>query len=187
MRHISLLALAALLAVSCDRSSKPDYPYPKELNDYFGEAVLTRETKWLRDGTSAAVYVRDGQKMPGADLQVGVIVSYDKPTAKELHQWINMQAAQAEQRYYHDPTLGETCTVALANANPDTPRFFMALMSCKDNTDRAVCVQMDEQMTMDEWASCNGTDSCFSRACERKWADWGEEIEWLIADILTKR
>ena len=71
------------------------YPYPSSITDYFGESTLVRASNWVRDGTSAAVYVREGEMLPTAGLQVGVIVSYDKPEAAQLSSWLLYEAAGA--------------------------------------------------------------------------------------------
>ena len=182
MRRISALAAVAL-AAACSGSA---FPYPASLTDYFGEEKLVRAADWTRDGTSAAVYVLEGESVPAADLQVGIIVSYDYPTGDELQSWIDLQASQAEERYYFDLADGESCTIARTR-DPDQPRLYMGLITCRDGTDRGICVQADERFDDGHWTSCMGTARCFKQACDAQWLKYGEEMDWLIADLLRKR
>lgn len=64
MRPLSVLAAVAV-AAACSGSS---YPFLASLTDYFGEEKLVRAADWTGDGTSAAVYVLEGESVPAADL-----------------------------------------------------------------------------------------------------------------------
>lgn len=184
MRAISVpaLALLVILIAACGWTSEPNYPYPDTLSGYFAEQKLHKATSWFRDRTSAAVYVREGQKMPDADLQVGIMVSYDKTTPGELGEWIAEQARKSEQGIFKDDNPDEACWVARSR---DTRRLYIALHACKPGVNRAVCVQLDETYQESDLANCDAR--CFRTECDRMWADWGEEIDWLVADVLERR
>lgn len=183
MRAISVAGLALLLALpACRGTSQPDYPYPDTISGYFTEEKLYRATRWLHEGTSAAVYIREGDAMPDADLQIGIMVSYDRPSPEDLAAWIEREARAAEQRYYYDDNPDEVCMVARTRKSQ---RLFIAMHTCKADTDRAVCVQLDETFSEKQLANCD--ENCFRVACDRIWADWGEEVDWLAADVLGRR
>ena len=183
MLRVSVLAFL-LAGAAC--AGGEGYPYPSSLTDYFGEPTLVRASNWVRDGTSAAVYVREGETLPTAGLQVGVIVSYDKPEAAQLSSWLLYEAAGAAETDYQDGEGAEWCTIA-RNRSAERPRTYIALMVCHDGNDRAACVEADESFDLDEWASCRGTPGCFAAMCDDKWQQYGEELDWFIADILRTR
>ena len=80
----------------------------------------------------------------------------------------------------------EWCTIA-RNRSAERPRTYIALMLCHDGTDRAACVETDESFDLDEWASCRGTPGCFAAMCDDQWEQYGEAMDWFIADILRQR
>jgi hypothetical protein len=182
MRAISVALILLLFLAACGGVTEPNYPYPDTLSGYFAQEKLYKATSWFRDATSAAVYVREGQTMPGADLQIGIMVSYDKTTPEELGGWIAEQASRSEQSIFKDDDPEEACWVARSR---ETQRPYIALHSCKPGLGRAVCVQLDE--TYEEKRLSNCDQQCFRLACDQMWADWGEEIDWLIADVLERR
>jgi hypothetical protein len=171
------VCLLAILAVSgCSQSpSLPDAVT-------FDETPLTSAVSWSRGRISGGVYVRPGQTLPGAPLQVGVIVSNEHTTAKALHQWIRELALRSGTPQFHNSgTNDESCTVAV------TPgRTYMALEVCKTGVERAACVEADEELEEGIFTSCiNG--SCFQDVCDARWLERREALDLLAADILSKR
>ena len=174
MRGVCLLAI---LAVSgCGQApSLPDAVT-------FDETLLTSAVSWSRGRISGSVYVRPGQTLPGAPLQVGVIVSNEHTTAKALHQWIRELALRSGTPQFHNSgTNDESCTVGV------TPgRTYMALEVCKTGVERAACVEADEELEEGIFTSCiNG--SCFQDVCDARWLERREALDLLAADILSKR
>src|SRR5262245_46245295 len=108
-RGVSVCVLATLIAIGCSQS--PSLPNAVT----FGDVSLTSATSWSRGNLSGSVYVRQGQTLPSAPLQVGVIVSNEHTTAKALHQWIRDQALRSGTPQYHNSgTNDESCTVGAA-------------------------------------------------------------------------
>jgi hypothetical protein len=131
---------------------------------------------------SGSVYVRAGETLPGAPLQVGVIVSHEHTTAKDLHQWIREQALRSGTPQFHNSgTNDESCTAGI------TPqRTYMALEVCKTGVERAACVEADEEIDEGTFTSClNAT--CFQDVCDARWLVRREALDLLAADILSKR
>jgi hypothetical protein len=183
MRAISVPALALLLAAAaCGGTSQYDYPYPDTISGYFTEEKLKRVTHWVNGGTSAAVYIRQDDEMPNAALQIGIMVSYDRPNPERLAEWIETQSAVAESRIYRDDNPDEACVVA---RDKGTQRLYIAIHACKADDERSVCVQLDE--TYDKKYLSNCDQNCHRVSCERMWADWGEEVDWLAADVLERK
>ena len=148
----------------------------------FDEMPLTSATSWSRGRISGSVYVRQGQTLPGAPLQVGVIVSHEHTTANDLHRWIRNQALQSGTPQYHNSgTNDESCTVGV------TPqRTYMALEVCKTGVERAACIEADEELEAGIFSSCiNG--SCFQEVCDARWLVRREALDLLAADVLSKR
>ena len=171
------VCLLAILAVSgC--SQAPSLPDAVT----FDETPLTSAASWSRGRISGSVYVRQGQTLPGAPLQVGVIVSNEHTTAKALHQWIRELALRSGTPQFHNSgTNDESCTVGV------TPgRTYMALEVCKTGVQRAACVEADEELEEAVFTSCiNG--SCFQDVCDARWLERREALDLLAADILSKR
>jgi len=148
----------------------------------FDQMPLTSVTSWSRGRLSGSVYVRQGETVPGAPLQVGVIVSHEHTTAKALHQWIRDQALRSGTPQYHNSgTNDESCTVGVMPGRP-----YMALEVCKTGVERAACVEADEELEEGIFTSCiNG--SCFQDVCDARWLERREALDLLAADILSKR
>jgi hypothetical protein len=147
----------------------------------FDEQALTRVASWSRGRLSGSVYVRPGQQLPQAPLQVGVIVSNDHTTAKDLHQWIRSQALRSTPQYHHSGTNDESCTVGVTPA-----RTYMALEVCKTGVERAACIETDEELDEGTFTSCLN-DTCFQDVCDARWLERREAMDLLAADILSKR
>ena len=174
---MTIACVSSMLAViGCSQSpSLPDAVA-------FDRAPLTRVASWNRGRISGSVYVRQGETLPAAPLQVGVIVSHEHTTAKALHGWIRDQAARSATPQYHSSgTNDESCTVGV------TPqRTYMALEVCKTGVERATCVEADEVLEEEIFTSCiNG--SCFQDVCDARWLERREALDLLAADILSKR
>jgi hypothetical protein len=148
----------------------------------FDEMPLTRAASWSRGRLSGSVYVHQGQTLPGAPLQVGVIVSHEHTTANGLHRWIREQAARSATPQYHNSgTNDESCTVG---ATPE--RTYMALEVCQTGVERAACIEADEALDAGTFTSCLN-DSCFQDVCDARWLVRREAMDFLAADILSKR
>jgi hypothetical protein len=148
----------------------------------FDQVPLTSVTSWSRGRISGSVYVQQGQVLPDAPLQVGVIVSHEHTTASDLHRWVRDQAARSgTPQYHHSGTTDESCTVGM------TPqRTYMALEVCKTGVERAACVEADEEIDAGTFGACiNG--SCFQDVCDTRWLVRREALDLLAADILSTR
>ena len=167
---------AMLTAIAC--SQAPSLPEAVT----FDQVPLTSVASWSRGQLSGSVYVRQGETLPGAPLQVGVIVSNEHTTAKALHQWIRDQALRSGTPQYHNSgTNDESCTVGVMPG-----RTYMALEVCKTGVERAACVEADEELEEGIFTSCiNG--SCFQDVCDARWLERREALDLLAADILSKR
>jgi hypothetical protein len=175
--HVGGVCLLAILAVSgC--SQAPSLPDAVT----FDEMPLTSATSWNRGRISGSVYVRQGQTLPGAPLQVGVIVSHEHTSAKALHQWIRELALRSGTPQFHNSgTNDESCTVGVMPG-----RMYMALEVCKTGVERAACVEADEELEEGIFTSCvNG--SCFQDVCDARWLERREALDLLAADILSTR
>lgn len=168
--------LAILTAIGCSQAPS----LPKAVT--FDEVPLTTVASWSRGQLSGSVYVRQGETLPGAPLQVGVIVSHEHTTAKALHQWIRDQALRSGTPQYHNSgTNDESCTVGVMPG-----RTYVALEVCKTGVERAACVEADEELEEGIFTSCiNG--SCFQDVCDARWLERREALDLLAADILSKR
>jgi hypothetical protein len=168
--------LVMTVAVGCSEApSLPD-------GVTFDNVALASVTRWSRGRISGGVYVRRGQTLPSAPLQVGVIVSHEHPTAAGLHRWIRDQAARsATPQYHHSGTNDESCTVGV------TPeRTYMALQVCKTGVERAACIEADEEIDAGTFGACI-SDSCFQDVCDARWLVRREAMDLLAADVLSKR
>lgn len=176
-RRAGGVGLLAIVAVSgCSQSpSLPDAVT-------FDETPLSSATSWSRGRISGRVYVRQGQTLPGAALQVGVIVSHEHTTANDLHRWIRDLALRSGTPQYHNSgTNDESCTVGVA-----PQRTYMTLEVCKTGVDRAACVEADEELDSGKFSSCLN-DTCFQDVCDARWLVRREALDNLAADILSKR
>ena len=174
-RVASVCVLAMLITIGCTQS--PSLPNAVTFDD----VALTSATSWSRGRLSGSVYVRQGETLPSAPLQVGVIVSNEHTTAKALHKWIRDQALQSGPQYHNSGTNDESCTVG---AMPG--RTYMTLVVCKTGVERAACVEADEPLEQGIFSSClNG--SCFQDVCDARWLERREALDLLAADILSKR
>ena len=172
----SACLLAMVIVIGC--SQAPALPQAV----VFDQVPLTSVTSWSRGRLSGSVYVRQGETVPGAPLQVGVIVSNEHTTAKALHRWIRDQALRSGTPQYHNSgTNDESCTVGVIPGRP-----YMALEVCKTGVERAACVEADEELEEGIFTSClNG--SCFQDVCDARWLERREALDLLAADILSKR
>lgn len=172
----SACVLAMLTAIGC--SQAPSLPEAVT----FDQVPLISVTSWSKGRLSGSVYVRQGETLPGAPLQVGVIVSNEHTTAKALHQWVREQALRSGTPQYHNTgTNDESCTVGVMPG-----RTYMALEVCKTGVERAACVEADEALEASIFTSCiNG--SCFQEVCDARWLARREPLDLLAADILSKR
>lgn len=175
-RVASVCVVAMLITIGCNQA--PSLPDAVTFND----VSLTGATSWSRGRVSGTVYVRPGETLPSAPLQVGVIVSNEHTTAKALHQWIRDLALRSGTPQYHNSgTNDESCTVGVAPR-----RTYMALEVCKTGVERAACVEADEELEEEIFTSClNG--SCFQDVCDARWLERREALDLLAADILSKR
>jgi hypothetical protein len=150
--------------------------------DGFDGERLERATEWKRGGIRGAVYVRPGEKLPEAELQVGVIISDEHELATELQSWIAEMAAQStEQRYYTHNYPTEACVVGLN----ERERFFIAVTKCANVEGRSACVQVDEPLDGDLIGRCAGSASC-PEQCESMWEERREQLIELVVQVLER-
>src|SRR5687767_3138117 len=175
-RYRAVLA-GLLLAAACSSDETM-----MDVIDGFDGERLERATEWRRGGIMGAVYVRPGEKMPEAELQVGVIISDEHELATELQGWIAEMAAQStEQRYYTHNFPTEACVVGLN----ERERFFIAVTKCANADGRSACVQVDEPLDSDLIGRCAGSTSC-PEQCESMWEERREQLIELVVQVLER-
>jgi hypothetical protein len=179
-RHFRLLGASVLLLVTLIACSK-GLSFPPAI-DFDGER-LAEATRWQQDGLAGIVWTRPGEKLPGAPLQVGAIVSDKHQTAKALNEWISEHAGQ---RYYDSRGLEETCRVGVTPL-PDGGGFrtYMALIACQTGVGRAACVEADETLAEIDFNACLH-NKC-EPVCDQGWAKRREALDKLAATVLTAR
>jgi hypothetical protein len=168
--------LAMATAIGCNQA--PSLPNAVT----FDQVPLTSVASWSRGRLSGSVYVPQGETLPTAPLQVGVIVSNEHTTAKALHEWVRDQALRSGTPQYHNSGANdESCTVGVMPG-----RTYMALEVCKTGVERSACVEADEELEQGIFTSClNG--SCFQDVCDARWLERREALDLLAADILSHR
>jgi hypothetical protein len=170
------LALVMTTVVSC--SQTPSLPDAIT----FDQMAFTSAGSWSRGRIAGTVYIRPGQQLATAPVQVGVIVSHEHLTAADLHKWVGAQALRSgSPRYHHSGTNDESCSVGV---NPG--RTWMALEVCKTGVERAACIEADEELAPGIFSSCIN-DSCFQDVCDARWLARREALDLLAADILSTR
>jgi hypothetical protein len=180
------LAALLLTGAACSRETPV---FPDTIT--FGERELTRSTDWHRGKMAAIVYLPPGEKLPGASLQVGVIVSGDHTTAEALHQWVIEQGARGDgPPYFSSGEPGAVCKVGAKHFDGRV-RTYMALQVCKTGVARAACVEADEDLSERDFTACvgsggGGSGGC-QAICDRRWLDRREPLDLLAADVLTRR
>lgn len=183
MRSITLAVVLALpLIAGCESV----YPFPGTVD--FGGEELVQGTRWQREGTTAAVYVWPGQSLPRADVQVGVMISYEHTTAKALHGWIEYQFTDSpfNERFFTDFAEGAVCVVGRTEI-PDYKRTYLTVTECHTGVERAGCIQVDEELDEATFMQCQGSSACYRRACDERWETYGENMANLLADLMSKR
>jgi hypothetical protein len=158
--------------------SLPSYP----ATIVYEGASLTRATHWERDGTAAAVYVRPGETMPMATLQLGIINSTQHATAEALLGWIQTQShASPTMQRIHDVAEGnERCLVAI-----DLGRTFMALQLCQSGKAQAACVESDRELDHGTVGACLKKRGCFVELCDQQWRAERDGLDRLLTSFLT--
>jgi hypothetical protein len=152
----------------------------------YGGARLEQATTWTHEGTSGVVYVRPGEAMPDASLQLGVIVSSDYNRANQLMAWIRDQSGKvgrANQRYHDVGTNTEACVVGISQL-PRGWRTYLALQLCREDPHRAACVESDEALETSVTDACLNNPACFDDACETHWRAQRTNLEQVAADFL---
>jgi hypothetical protein len=169
------------LAACSDSSSKPaPLALPETIT--FDREPMNKGASWNRGGITGVAYVKPGEKLPAAPLQVGVIVSNDHPNATLLHAWTRNQFySSGASAFYADNRNEESCTVG-----GERNRAFVALEVCKTGVARAACVEADEQIEFEVIEHCVGGRRC-DDVCDRRWLQRREALDLLAADVLTFR
>ena len=172
------LIMLAIVAAGCGGGDEP-------LRDQivFNEQGLVGATKWTRGGISGTVYVREGETLASAPLQVGVIVSNTHQTARELHTWIREQGVRTPGYTFHDSGgREESCVVRETDA-----RLFSSLVVCKTGVMRAACVEADDALDRSLVSSCVNSSACVENVCDEQWLGRKEALDLLAADVLSRR
>jgi hypothetical protein len=182
MKRIRLcLALALVVAVSC---SGGGYPFDDAIEDFGGERyerlmVNSSEATW------EAVYIRSGSTNPNQDLQLGVMVSDDHPTAVEFMKWLRAWQVNNKWQLFHDDgTVEESCILAVAVV-PNGERSMRMLTVCRDGVERAACIRFSEPYDQGEMATCD--QDCFDQICDDGFEERRDSMIELAAQTLTKR
>jgi hypothetical protein len=179
----ALLVVAAAVACTLAGCARRESAFPGSV-PFQGE-VLVQGASWSRDGTDSAVYVRPGQSLPAAELQVGVMRSTRLHTAERLHRWIREQFdSSGVSRFYDSGGIGEACRVGAATIGPASVRPFMTLQLCSTGKTSAACVEADEQFPGDDLGTCLQSSGCFEAACATRWGRRRESLEALLRQAL---
>jgi hypothetical protein len=180
-RHLRLSASALLLATFATFGACSKGPSFPPTIDFDGEH-LEKTTSWQQDRLAGIVWTRPGEKLPAATLQVGAIVSDKHQTAKDLNQWISLQAGQ---RFYDSDGLEDTCRVGATPLPDGSTRTYMTVIACQTGVGRAACVEADEDLPIEDFNSCLG-HQC-EAVCDQRWAERREALDRLAAKMLTVR
>lgn len=180
-RTTALALMLVTIAACSDSSSKPaPLALPETIT--FDREPMNKAASWNRGGITGVAYVKPGEKLPAAPLQVGVIVSNDHPNATLLHVWTRNQFySSGASAFYADNQNEESCTVG-----GERHRTFVALEVCKTGVARAACVEADEQIDFEVIEHCAGSRGC-DDVCDRRWLQRREALDLLAADVLTFR
>jgi hypothetical protein len=182
-RWVMALAGAALAYAASNRvQSVPSYPDTIG----YGTAQLSQAGNWDRGGTSGAVYVPAGEALPGASLQVGVIVSTERATANDLLTWIRNQPPGSDNQRYHDNGTGTDRCIVGVNTTGNGHRTYMALQLCETGTSGAACIESDRVLDDGVFGSCLQNARCFDAVCHRRWLDEREKLGLALAGFVTR-
>jgi len=177
---LATIVLAAVTAAGCRPKAGT---FPQVLS--FGNEALARARAWSREGMEGAVYLRPGESLPGAGLQVGVIRSTRYHTPRALHSWIRGELDRSQTSRYHDSGgIGEACMVGLAPTGPASGRAFILLHFCSADARRAVCVEADEDFPSADLGSAIQTPGRFEAACSERWGARRPLLESLASQAL---
>jgi hypothetical protein len=172
------LVVALLGAVGCGRG--PSLP-----NDMSYEGrPLEKAASWSGEGVEGVVFVPPGEELPNAALQVGVLVSRERPRASQLHDWVMEKYRGSPTTRWHESTApDEACKVGMAAAG--VPRPFVALHICRASEGTSACAEIDEQLDGSDVGRClqKGTD-CWDELCTETWLAKEEHLLAILDDVL---
>lgn len=178
---LAAITMLAALATGCRKQQASVFPAVLALK----QEALARATEWSRDGSEGAVYLRPGESLPHATLQLGVIRSTTYHTVSSLHTWIRAQLERSPMSRYHDSGgVGEACIVGLSSTGPASARVAILLHLCQADARRAVCVEADEEFPSAELGSAIQTPGRFEAACAERWAARRPLLEELASEAL---
>jgi hypothetical protein len=152
--------------------------------DFDGER-LTQDRSWTKGDIAAVVWTRPGEKVPSASLQVGVIVSGEHKTARELNQWVSEHAGQ---RYYDADGVEDDCRVGTVPLPGGGTRVFMTVITCHTGAGRAACVEADEDLPIGDFSAClQKNHDCFEVICDQRWIKRRGALDQLAKNVLARR
>lgn len=151
----------------------------------FDDDVLEQRSLWTREQRSAAVYTPADETLPGASLQVGVIVSDRGESDEDLHNWVvdRYRETQGLQSYHLEAQWNWACKVGLPQRPPQP---FIAVHLCRNGDRGTACAEVQEELTLDDVGSCINKWSCWHTMCEERWDARHDALETLIENAVGK-
>lgn len=175
----AVLTMAASLMAGCTAS-----PLPTTLT--FRGAALTRGGEWSAQGVSGVVFVGQGQTMPDAALQVGVIHSADHASGEVLHQRLMQSFTRSGVVTYHVDSRNDEACKAGVSSPPGGPRPFLAIHVCRTGVGQSACAEIDERITGSD-VTCLVREGCARTMCAARWAEARAELVPIVDRVLTTR
>jgi hypothetical protein len=145
----------------------------------FDGARLDRATRQSRGETSQVVFVRPGETLPAASLQVGVLVSREHTTGAALSTWVmDVYHASPTSQIYETSSEDEVCRVGMTSR---PSRIFVAIHTCRTVNGAGVCAEADEQLDEEAVTSCLARgDDCWKEQCQQRSTSWRASLEDLV-------
>jgi hypothetical protein len=172
------LAVTFLGALACGRGPA----LPTEV--VYGGRSLEKAARWSGEGVEGIVFVPPGETLPTATLQVGVLISRQRPRASQLHAWVMEKYRSSPTTRWHESTApDEACKVGTAAAGP--PRPFVALHICRERKGTSACVEVDEALDGNEVGRCLRTGGdCWEELCDESWRQKEAHLLALLDKVL---
>jgi len=176
-----VLAALVVTTLGCSRGPK----VPRQLT--FEGARLTQAATRSKGGISSVVFIRPGETLPTASVEVGVLVSREHASGAALSQWLLAQyRSSPTNRWYEATTADEACKVGIPAIPP--PRPFLALHICRGLKGVAACAEIDERLDEAVMSRClNRGSDCWDEMCAQRWSSRRATLEALLKDVENSR
>jgi hypothetical protein len=175
------LVVAPFGAVACGRGPS----LPKEMT-YEGRP-LEKAASWSGEGVQGVVFVPPGEELPTAPLQVGILISRERPRASQLHDWVMEKYRNSPTTRWHESTTpDEACKVGMAAMG--VPRPFVALHICRARDGASACAEVDEEIESSAVGRCLQTGAdCWDELCTQTWLAKEAPLLAILDDVLGPR